>query len=103
MRLWILILVAAVGTYLIRASLILLLRGRTVPARLERSFRYVAPAVMAAIAIPGLVAPGGALAPLNLRVPAALVAGFVAWRWGSLLATLVAGLATYGVLRLLAG
>lgn len=98
MRAWLVIGAAGAGTYLLRASLIVLLRGAAVPFVLQRAFRYVAPAVMAAIAVPGLLAPDGAFAPLNLRVPAALVAAAVAWRWQSLLGTLAAGLAVYAVL-----
>lgn len=98
MRTWAVIGFVGVGTYLLRASLIVLLRSMTVPPQLQRAFRYVAPAVMAAIAVPGLLAPDGHLDPVNLRVPAAIVAAAVAWRWRSLLGTLAAGLAVYAVL-----
>ena len=43
-------LLAGIGTYLIRASAIVLAgHGVAVPARLERTLRLIAPAVLAAI------------------------------------------------------
>lgn len=100
-RAWLAVLVAGAATYAMRASLIVLLRDRTVPPVLEKAFRYVAPSVMAAIAVPGLLAPTGAVDLTTARVPAALVAGLVAWRWGGLLPTLVAGLGTFTLVSLL--
>lgn len=45
------VLVVAVSTYLMRASLIVLLAGVTVPPSVERALRYVGPATMAALAM----------------------------------------------------
>jgi len=92
---WLVIGGIGAGTYAMRASLILLFRDAGVPPVLERALRYVGPAVLSAIAVPGLLAPGGTLDPTGLRVPAGLVAGLVAWRTRSLLLTLVAGLAVF--------
>lgn len=101
MTAWIVIAVIGLGTWLLRASLILLFRDAIVPPLVERAFRYVGPAVLSAIAVPGLVAPGGSFDPTGLRVPAGIVAGLVAWRTKSLLLTLVAGLAIFFGLDLL--
>lgn len=96
MTTWIVVVLAGVGTWALRASLIVAFGRIDVPPRAERLFRYVGPSVMAALAIPGLVAPDGALEPFAPRVAGGLVAAVVAWRTQSLLLTLVAGLAVTG-------
>ncbi|MBN9111316.1 MAG: AzlD domain-containing protein [Pseudonocardia sp.] len=70
-----------VGTYLMRAAF-LATAGARPPAAVARLLQYVGPAVLAAIALPALVAPHGRIA-LEATVPAllaALVAGVV-WRF----------------------
>jgi branched-subunit amino acid transport protein len=99
-RAWTVIVIAALGTYALRASVIVLLGRITVPSRLERSLRYVAPAVLAAIAVPAVLAPGGVVDLADARVPAAILAAVAAWRFGTVLATLVAGLGSYALLGL---
>lgn len=101
MTAWLVIAAVGAGTYGLRASLILLFRGRQVPPLLERAFRYVGPAVLAALSVPGLLAPDGALDLTSLRIPAAIVAGLVAWRTENLLLTLTAGLGVFFGLDLL--
>lgn len=87
---------AGVGTYLLRASLVVLLGRVTVDPRLERSFRYIAPAVLAAIVAPALMLDdGGRLVLVDPRVLAGLAAGLAAWRWRTIPATLAAGLGVY--------
>lgn len=80
-RIWILIAVVAVGTYLIRYSFIGLVGDRALPPWAARMLRYVPVAVM-----PGLVAPlivwpqatGGETDPARLAAAvAALVIGIV--------------------------
>lgn len=95
MTVWIVILAAGAVTYALRSSLIVLLSSAEVPALLERAFRYVAPAVLAALAVPAFLAPGGALALDVPRLLAGVAGGAVAWRFRSVLGTLVAGMATY--------
>jgi branched-subunit amino acid transport protein len=95
---WIVVLLAGLGTWALRASLILAFGRFDVPPRLERSFRYVGPSVMAAIALPGLLAPDGAVEPFDPRVAGGIVAAIVAWWTESLLLTLVAGLTVTGLL-----
>ncbi len=98
---WLVFALAGVGTYLLRASLILAVGDRDLPSIVARAVRYVAPAVMAALAVRGIFLDDGVFDPIDLRVVAAVVAGLVAWRWASLLATLAAGLASYVALDLL--
>lgn len=77
-----LVLVAiGVGTYLMRAAFMATAGGRP-PAAVARLLQHVGPAVLAAIAVPALVAPQGRIA-LDATVPAllaAVVAG-VAWKF----------------------
>lgn len=101
MRTWVAIAAVGAGTYGLRASLILIFRGTPVPPRLERAFRYVGPSVLAALSVPGVLAPDGTLDLTGPRVPAGIVAAFVAWRTRNLLLTLVAGLVVFFGLELL--
>lgn len=101
MRIWAIILAVAVGTYAMRASLLVALARVTIPPRIERGLRYIGPAVMAAIVAPAVLAPDGALVVLDWRPVAALVAGVVAWRWRKVPLTLAAGLGTYYAAALL--
>ncbi|MGD9987728.1 AzlD domain-containing protein [Pseudonocardia sp.] len=77
-----LVLVAiGVGTYLMRAAF-LATAGARPPAAVARLLQHVGPAVLAAIALPALVAPQGRIA-LDATVPAllaAVVAG-VSWKF----------------------
>lgn len=98
---WLAVLLVGVGTWALRSSLVLMLGRVEIPARLERAFRYVAPSVMAAIAVPAFVAPGGQLSLSVAHLAAAAAAIVVARRVGSFIATLAVGLATYALLSLL--
>jgi branched-subunit amino acid transport protein len=80
-RIWLLIAVVAIGTYLIRYSFIGLVGDRALPAWAARMLRYVPVAVM-----PGLVAPliawpqatGGETDPARLTAAvAALIIGII--------------------------
>lgn len=94
-RAWTAVLLCAVGTWATRASLVLLFGRVRVPTLLERSFRYVAPSVLAALSVPTFVAPEGSMAFSIPHVLSAAAGGLVAWRFHSFLGTLVAGLAVY--------
>lgn len=101
MRALLLFVAAGLGTYLLRASLVVLLGRVTVAPPVERSLRYIAPAVLAAIVAPALLLDGdGGLQVLDLRVVAGVAAGLAAWRWRTIPATLAAGLGVYWVLGL---
>lgn len=102
MRALVLFTIAGIGTYMMRASLVVLLGRITVPAQLERSFRYIAPAVLAAIVVPALLLDAeGAPAPFDVPVLAGIAAVLAAWRWRTIPATLVAGLGVYWAVTLL--
>lgn len=96
MRALLLFAVAGLGTYLLRASLVVLLGRVAVAPRLERSFRYIAPAVLAAIVAPALLLDdAGRLALFDVRVLAGVAAALAAWHWRTIPATLAAGLGTW--------
>jgi branched-subunit amino acid transport protein len=92
---WLVVLAVAVGTLAYRLSFFVLLdRVGDLPPLLERGLAYLPPAVFAAIALPGVVLLDGtlALSVANERLVAAAVAAVVAWRTGSLVATVVVGM-----------
>jgi len=79
-----LFLVAGIGTYLIRASAIVLVgHGVAIPARLERTLRLIAPAVLAAIIANGLVLDEGRLNARLSWYAGTLVAVFIVRRFRS--------------------
>lgn len=94
MKGWVVVVVAGLGTYLLRGIFIWLHGRWEVPPALERALRFVPPSVLAALIVPEVVAPRGGveLFPPAPELLAASVAGIVAWRTRSVAATLVAGL-----------
>lgn len=91
---WITVVVAGLGTYLIRGSFIWLHGRWVVPPLVARALRFVPPAVLAALIAPAVVAPRGiveALPPAP-ELLAALAAAVVAWRTRSIAATIAVGL-----------
>lgn len=104
--LWTIILAAALGTFAMRLSFIELLGGvDRLPPGAVRALELVPAAVLAAIVLPRLLVVDGAVAPgpSNLRLVAGAVAALVAWRSGSLLATVAVGMAALWGLVLLVG
>lgn len=91
---WLTVILAGLGTYLIRASFVVALQEVEVPELVQRALRYVPPAVLAALAVPPVVAPGGRLGiiPPVPEFLAAIVAALVAWRTRNLAATIVVGI-----------
>ena len=92
---------AALGTFLLRASMVTLLADVSIPQRVEQALGLVAPAVLA-----GLVAQTLFLDHGEWRAPgtwhlAALVAAVVAWRTRSFGWTLLAGMAAVWALEAL--
>lgn len=93
--LWAIIGGIAIGTFILRLSFIeTFSRLGSMPTDTERILRFVPPAVLAALAAPALLfADGGlAVAPGNDRLVAGLLAGLVAWRTGSVLASIAVGM-----------
>ena len=89
------------GTYLARLSSIGLFGDRRLPPALERALEYIAPSVLAALVLPAVIRPEGAvdLTPENLRLFAGVVAALVAWRSRNVLLTTAAGMGALWVLQ----
>jgi branched-subunit amino acid transport protein len=85
--------ILGIGTYLTRASFILIFAHRIVPPRLERALRNVGPAVLAALVASLMVGTDGVA---GLRLTAEMVSLFVAilvaWRTRNMSITLAAGM-----------
>lgn len=103
MRIFLIFLAAAIGTYLIRISGILLLGGeRQLPERVKRSLVLVAPAAMAAIIANSLLLEGTQWrAPGAWHIAAAVAVGVALWK-KSAGVTLLVGVVVFAGL-LLAG
>lgn len=104
MRAWLVFIIGGFGTYLLRASFILMGAKVALPPLVERALRAVGPAVFAAIVTPPLVGsvpltevPSQRLA----EVVAAVVAGVVAWRTGRVAWVLAVGMTTLWILQAL--
>jgi branched-subunit amino acid transport protein len=90
---WATVMVAGVGTYLIRWSFLALAhRATDLPAMALRILRMIPPAALAALVTPGLLRPAGDFDPYSAEALAGLVAGVVAWRTKSVIWPLVVGL-----------
>jgi branched-subunit amino acid transport protein len=86
-----------------RAAFILFFPPERLPPLIRRGLRFVAPAVLSAIVLPGILAPQGEWA-LDLHPPRILAGGLaalVAWRARSIWLTILVGLVALWVLRLL--
>ena len=99
MTMWIVVIAAGVATFSIRFLFIGLLGRYAIPPMLERALRYIAPAVLAALAVPAVLAPGGMVDPWNAFVPAAIVGGIAAWATKSIGAAIVVGLPALWLLQ----
>ena len=93
---WIIVLSTGLGTLLLRSSFTVLVGDRTLPDTLTRALRYLPAAVMTALVTPAVFLSDGQfdLTFDNLRWPAALVAGLVAWKTTNIAYTIAAGMVT---------
>ncbi len=94
--LWLTIVGTGAGAFALRLSFIALLGHIDMPGLLERALRFVPAAALTALVVPFLFYENGALEVTlgNERLLAGLVAALIAWRTGSVLLTLGAGMAT---------
>jgi len=101
---WLVILAAGLGTFALRLSFLALLGGREPPPALAGALRFVPAAVLSALVVPAVVSLGLDPAPAVVydprKVVAAAVAAVVAWRTGSVLATIAVGMGTLWALTL---
>lgn len=103
-ELWLTILAAGIGTFLLRLSFIELWKWLRVPPLLMQALNYVPAAVLAALVLPALLRSGGSIDVSfdNLRLYAGLTALAVAWYTRSMLMTLTTGMAALWLLQALA-
>ncbi len=99
---WLIIIGGTIGTFALRLSFI----GApdtldALPDSVNRSLRYLPAAVLAALAVPAVLAPEGtlAIAANNARLPAAILAVAVAWRTESVFWTITVGMGTLWLVR----
>ncbi len=93
---WLVVLGLATGTFLIRYSFIGFFADRDMPPRLAHALKLMVPAIFAAIVFTGIAMVNGEMVGLVQwpRYAAAAVAVLVAaWTRGSMLGTVVAGMA----------
>lgn len=91
----------AAGTLVMRLSLVSLLSGVTVPARVEAALALIAPAVLAGLVAQTLFIDGDGLRPFGSWYVAAAVATIVALRSRSVGWTLLAGMVAVWLLEAL--
>jgi branched-subunit amino acid transport protein len=91
---WLIIAGVSAATYVLRASFIVFADPQRFPPLFRQALRFVPPAVLAAIVVPGLVMTGGSIDASwrNGRLIAGLIAIAVAMRWRHPLAPIAAGL-----------
>lgn len=93
------LLLAAVATWLLRVCFITLVPASTLPARIRLALDDVRPAVMAALLVTHLARSQGIAGLVLADVLAALLAALVAWRTRKLAPTVLVGIVAAGVLR----
>ncbi len=99
---WTAIVLSGIGTFAMRASFLVAAdRVARVPPKVQRLLRQIPPAALAALVVPTLVRPEGAVDLLHPRFAAGAVAALVAWRTRSAALTLVVGMAALVALEAL--
>lgn len=103
---WVLVLALGIGCFALRVSFVQL-HGWLIefPPVVERSLGYLPPAILAALISSQLFVPDGSPAAMVIdqRVVAGGAAAIVAWRTGSMLATIGVGMGVLWVLTFLLG
>jgi branched-subunit amino acid transport protein len=104
MKIWLIFILAAIGTYAIRVSGLALFRDEDrMPPVVRRALRMIGPAAMGAIVGSSLLLDHGVVRPFGAWHVAAIVAiGFAAWK-RNLALTMLAGAAVFAVLLVVEG
>jgi branched-subunit amino acid transport protein len=98
-RVWVAIVLAGIGTYLMRVSFLVFAdRMAAVPPGVQRLLRQIPPAALASLVVPALLRPGGELGLWQPRLAAGVIAGLIAWRTRNIALTLVIGMGVLVVL-----
>jgi branched-subunit amino acid transport protein len=101
-NIWLVMLLGGLITFLIRFSLIYLFGKFKIPETMQKTLRYVPPAVLSAIIFPELFLHDGTLnlSFENTRLLAGLIAIAVAWFSKNTLITIIAGMVALLLLQL---
>lgn len=101
MKTWLVIAAVSAVTYLLRASFIVFADPHRFPHAFRQALRFVPPAVLAAIVVPGLLMASGTIEVSwgNARLVAGLVAIAVTMRWRHPLAPIAIGLPALWLLQ----
>lgn len=99
MTVWAVVILAGLATFAMRYVFIGLFGKIAIPETLERSLRYIAPAILAALVLPAVLAPDGSVALLNPYLFASIIGGAAAWKTKSIGAAIVIGLPALWLLR----
>jgi branched-subunit amino acid transport protein len=97
---WTAIVLAGIGTFLMRASFLLAAHKMAeVPEGVRRVLRQIPPAALAALVVPAFLRPDGELGVWQPELAAGALAAAVCWRTRSTIATLVVGMGAVYLLR----
>lgn len=101
MKIWLVIFLGGLLTFVTRLSFIFLLDRVAVPEWVKRSLRFVPAAVLSAIILPELFAPGGTLMLSwhNPQLLSGAAAVLVAWRTRNVVLTILAGIVVLLVMQ----
>ena len=101
MKTWLVIAAVSLVTFLLRASFIVFADPHRFPKAFRHALRFVPPAVLAAIVVPGLLMASGTIDPSwrNARLIAGLVAIAVAVRWRHPLTPIAIGMPALWLLQ----
>ena len=103
MKLWIVIFSVGLLNYLSRLSFIAFFANRSVPPWLARMLKFVPAAMLTALIVPMVIAAtaAGGEVQIDARLPAAVIATAVAYRFRGSIPTLVSGMTALWVFRAL--
>jgi branched-subunit amino acid transport protein len=100
---WLLFILLATGTFALRLSFIYLFGKVEMPDWLRRALRFAPASVLAALVLPALTYPNGALdlSLGNVRLLAGIGGALVAWKTRNILWTIAVGMVLLWVLQAL--
>jgi branched-subunit amino acid transport protein len=97
-------LAVGIGTFVMRLSFVELYGRWRIPTLLSRALAYVPASVLSALVLPAVVYPHGQgeFAFDNPQIPAAIIAGWIAWKTRSTVLTLAVGMTALWGFKLIA-
>ena len=94
MNVWLIMIALAIGTFLIRASFIVLLGSPEINPQFARALRFVPASVLFALVIPQILTRDHSIqiSVANPQLLAAIIAAVVAWRTKSVMLAILSGM-----------